>query len=290
MDKHCRNSNLLSLKQLQTFREKMSTSQSIQRPDGSVISFTVLGDTKNPALVLSNSLATDREMWQLVLPQLTKEYLVVTYDTRGHGLSKCAPNNIQLRDLADDVVAILDAAKIQKAFFAGISLGGMTGLTLALHYPERLLGLMACNCRGRIDAAGIEGWNQRLEVARKGGGMHALVELTLSRWFAQDYIATNPDQMKIVAGIISNNTVDGYESCIRAIQNVQMMDELHKIKIPVMLVAGAQDAGAPPAELQLIADQIQGSQMEVLDPCGHISPMQRPNDFVKLVQRFARIH
>jgi len=268
----------------------MSTSQSIQRPDGSVISFAVHGDAKNPALVLSNSLATDREMWQLVLPQLTNEYLVVTYDTRGHGLSKCAPNNIQLRDLADDVVAVLDAAKIQKAFFAGISLGGMTGLTLALHHPERLLGLMACNCRGRIDAAGIEGWNQRLEVARKGGGMHALVELTLSRWFAQDYLATNPDQMKIVAAIISNNSVDGYESCVRAIQNVHMMDELHKIKIPVMLVAGAQDAGAPPAELRLIADQIQGSQMEVLDPCGHISPMQRPDDFVKLVQRFARIH
>ena len=144
----------------------MSTSQSIQRPDGSVISFAVHGDSKNTALVLSNSLATDREMWQLVLPQLTNEYLVVTYDTRGHGLSKCAPNNIQLRDLADDVVAVLDAAKIQKAFFAGISLGGMTGLTMALHHPDRLLGLMACNCRGRIDAAGIDGWNQRLEDVR----------------------------------------------------------------------------------------------------------------------------
>jgi 3-oxoadipate enol-lactonase len=69
-----------------------------------------------------------------------------------------------------------------------------------------------------------------------------------------------------------------------------MMDELHKIKIPVLLVAGAQDGGAPPAELRLVADQIKGSQMEVLDPCGHISPMQRPDDFVKLVQRFARIH
>ena len=160
----------------------MSTSQSIQRPDGSVISFAVHGDAKNPALVLSNSLATDRDMWQLVLPQLTKEYLVVTYDTRGHGLSKCAPNNIQLSDLADDVIAVLDAAKIQKAFFAGISLGGMTGLTLALHHPDRLLGLMACNCRGRIDAAGIEGWNQRLEAARTGGGMHALSESSIARW------------------------------------------------------------------------------------------------------------
>jgi 3-oxoadipate enol-lactonase len=268
----------------------MSTSQSIQRPDGSVISFAVHGDTKNPALVLSNSLATDRDMWQLVMPQLTKEYLVVTYDTRGHGLSKCAPNNIQLSDLADDVVAVLDAAKIQKAFFAGISLGGMTGLTMALNHPERLLGLMACNCRGRIDAAGIEGWNQRLEVARKGGGMHALAESSIARWFAQDYIAANPDQMKIMAAIISKNSVDGFETCIRAIQNVRMMDDLHTIKIPVMFVAGAQDMGAPPAELQLMADQVKGSQVTVLDPCGHISSMQRPEEFVKLVQGFTRMH
>ena len=267
----------------------MSTSQSIQRPDGSVISFSIHGDAKKPALVLSNSLATDRDMWQLVLPQLTKEYLVVTYDTRGHGLSKCAPNNIHLSDLADDVVAILDAAKIQKAFFAGISLGGMTGLTMALHHPDRLLGLMACNCRGRIDAAGIEGWNQRIEVARRGGGMQALAESSIARWFAQDYIAANPDQMKTMAAIVSKNSVDGFETCIRAIQNVRMMDDLHTIKIPVMFVAGSQDMGAPPAELQLMADKIKGSQVAVLDPCGHISAMQRPDEFVKLVQGFARI-
>ena len=267
----------------------MSTSQSIQRPDGSVISFSVHGDANNPALILSNSLATDRDMWQLVLPQLTKEYLVITYDTRGHGLSKCAPNNIQLSDLADDVVAVLDAAKIQKTFFTGISLGGMTGLTMALHHPNRLLGLMACNCRGRIDAAGIEGWNQRIEIARTGGGMHALAESSIARWFAQDYITANPDQMKTMAAIVSKNSVDGFETCIRAIQNVRMMDDLHKIQIPVMFVAGAQDMGAPPAELQLMADQIKGSEIAVLDPCGHISAMQRPDKFVKLVQGFARI-
>jgi 3-oxoadipate enol-lactonase len=57
-----------------------------------------------------------------------------------------------------------------------------------------------------------------------------------------------------------------------------------------MFVAGAQDMGAPPAELQLMADQIKGSQVAVLDPCGHISAMQRPDEFVKLVQGFARIH
>jgi 3-oxoadipate enol-lactonase len=203
----------LSPRYLKTHIEKMNTSHTIERPDGSVISFATHGEFKNPALVLSNSLATDRSMWQLVLPQLSKAYYVVTYDTRGHGLSQCAANNIELSDLANDVVAVMDAAKIQKAFFAGISLGGMTGLTLALHHPDRLLGLMACNCRGRIDAAGIEGWNQRLEVARKGGGMHALAESSIARWFAPDYIAANPEQMKIMAQIVSKNSVDGFETC-----------------------------------------------------------------------------
>ena len=268
----------------------MSTSQSIHRPDGSLISYAIQGENQKPALVLSNSLATDRGMWQLVLPQLLQDYLVITYDTRGHGLSKCAPNNIQLADLAEDVIAILDSANIQKAFFAGISLGGMTGLTMALHHPDRLMGLIACNCRGRIDAAGIEAWNQRIEVARKGGGMHALAESSISRWFSKDYIDANPELMKKMAEIVSKNSVDGFESCIRAIQNVRMMDDLHKIKIPVLLVAGAQDMGAPPAEMQLIADQIKASQLIVLDPCGHISSMQRPEEFVKLVQGFARVH
>jgi 3-oxoadipate enol-lactonase len=119
--------------------------------------------------------------------------------------------------------------------------------------------------------------------------MHALAESSIARWFAQDYIAANPEQMKTIAAIVSKNSVDGFETCIRAIQNVRMMDDLHKIKVPVMFVAGAQDMGAPPAELQLMADQIKGSQMTVLDPCGHISAMQRPDEFVKLVQGFARI-
>ena len=119
--------------------------------------------------------------------------------------------------------------------------------------------------------------------------MHALAESSIARWFAQDYITANPDQMRTMASIVSKNSVDGFETCIRAIQNVRMMDDLHKIQIPVMFVAGAQDMGAPPAELQLMADQIKGSQVAVLDPCGHISAMQRPDEFVKLIQGFARI-
>ncbi|MFM9992547.1 MAG: alpha/beta fold hydrolase [Burkholderiaceae bacterium] len=266
----------------------MTTAQFINRPDGAKIAYVIQGNLQGPSLVLSNSLATDREMWQWVLPQLSKDFRVITYDTRGHGQSTCEVKNIHLSVLADDALAVMDAAKADKAFFAGISLGGMTGLTLALSHPNRLLGLMACNCRGRIDQAGIDAWNQRIDVAR-ASGMAALAQPTIARWFSKDYIDAQPVIMNAMAKIVANNSAAGFETCIRAIQQIALMDDLHKIEIPVLLLAGAQDQGAPPIEMELMAEQIKGSQLEVLDPCGHISSAQRPDDFVRILKKFTKI-
>ena len=123
----------------------MSHQHHITRPDGTRIAYSVSGLASGTALILSNSLATDARMWEKVLPELQAKYRVITYDTRGHGESVCASAAPSLSDLAQDLVAVLDAAKVAKAWMAGVSLGGMTGMTLALEQPDRLLGLMACN-------------------------------------------------------------------------------------------------------------------------------------------------
>ena len=147
---------------------------------------------------------------------------------------------------------------------------------------------MACNCRGRIDQAGIDAWNQRIDVAR-ASGMAALAQPTIARWFSKDYIDAQPVIMNAMAKIVANNSAAGFETCIRAIQQIALMDDLHKIEIPVLLLAGAQDQGAPPIEMELMAQQIKGSQLEVLDPCGHISSAQRPDDFVRILKKFTKI-
>ncbi len=264
----------------------MSHTHHIERPDGARIAYSVTGGAQATPLILSNSLATDASMWERVLPELAQQFRVITYDTRGHGASTCASGTPSLSDLAADLVAVLDAAHAPQAILAGVSLGGMTGMTLALEQPQRLLGLMACNCRARINAEGIAGWDQRVELF-SSQGIEALVPATLERWFAADVRASDAALMQRMADIIRTTSLSGYVSCVNAIKGMAMHDQLHRIGLPVLYLAGAQDGGAPVSEMQDMAAEVKGSRCEVLDPCGHISPMQRPQDFVRLLRDFA---
>lgn len=267
----------------------MSHSHFLERAQGVRIAYSVTGPAGAPALLLSNSLATDASMWQRMLPELAQHYQVVTYDTRGHGQSTCPVGSPSLEDLGHDALAVLDALGISKAFMAGVSLGGMTGLTLALRQPERLLGLIACNCRGRIDAAGIAGWDQRVEVVQREG-MSALVGPTLERWFAADYRAQAPEMMATMSSIIQTTSPAGYISCVNAIKGLDLHHALHQVSLPVLFIGGAQDGGAPPAEMNAMAAEVAGSRCEILDPCGHISSMQRPQDMLRLFFAFLKQH
>ncbi len=267
------------------------TEKTISRPDGARIRMHdhaehVAGDRADaPAIVLSNSLATDASLWSDVVERLRARYRLITYDTRGHGASHAPSTTTRFGELCDDLIAVMDAAGVSRAFVAGISLGGMTGLQCALQAPERLLGLIACNCRASIDAAGIAGWEQRLQVL-KDGGIDALAEITLERWFTPEYRQANQPAMARVRAMIRSTSPEGYEACVRAIQAIDLLGEIPKISLPVLLVAGAQDGAAPPAAMQGMAQAIPGARLEVLDPCGHLSSVQRPADLAALIDGF----
>ncbi len=265
--------------------------KTISRPDGARIRIydhadrvaAASGDA--PAVVLSNSLATDASLWADVVERLGARYRLVAYDTRGHGASHAPTGTSSFAELCDDLLAVMDAAALDKAFVAGISLGGMTGLHCALKAPERVLGLVACNCRASIDAAGIAGWEQRLQVLRDGG-IDALAAVTLERWFTAEYREANPRQMERVRAMIRTTSPTGYEACVRAIEAVDLLGKIPAIAVPVLLVAGAQDGAAPPALMKGMADAIPNARLEVLDPCGHLSSVQRPADLASLIDGF----
>ena len=265
--------------------------KTISRPDGARIRIydhadrVAAGQAEAPAIVLSNSLATDASLWADVVDRLGARYRLVAYDTRGHGASHAPTSSAAFAELCDDLLAVMDAVGLDQAFVAGISLGGMTGLHCALKAPARVLGLVACNCRASIDAAGIAGWEQRLQVLRDGG-IDALAEITLERWFAPEYREANPQLMERVRAMIRTTSPVGYEACVRAIQGVDLLGKIPAIAVPVLLVAGAQDGAAPPALMQGMADAIPNARLEVLDPCGHLSSVQRPADLASLIDGF----
>ena len=259
----------------------------IKRPDGSLISCELQGDNSKPVLLLSNSLATTRALWDPMMAALLTDFQLIRYDTRGHGQSSTTRAQAGLADLADDAIAVLDHFGVAQTMMAGISLGGMTALYTAVHSPQRLSAVLACNCRDFVDQAGITAWEDRVAIANDKG-MSALVEPTLQRWFTPEFRQAQPELMARVGAMIEATQPIGFEACIRAIIGTTLHSEISAIKIPTRLVAGANDGAAPPAVMQAMADKIDGARCTTFADCGHLSSLNQTQQLTDEIRTLAR--
>ncbi|HKD77970.1 MAG TPA: alpha/beta fold hydrolase, partial [Ktedonobacterales bacterium] len=108
------------------------------------------GPPEAPLVVLSNSLGTDHTMWEPQLAAFTRQFRVLRYDGRGHGASAVPPGPYTIADLGEDVIHLYDALGVKRAHYCGLSMGGMVGMWLAAHAPERVDRLVLCNTSARL--------------------------------------------------------------------------------------------------------------------------------------------
>src|SRR4051812_37640574 len=96
------------------------------------------GPEGSPALMLSNSLGTTVDMWRPQLAAWSRDRRVIRYDTRGHGRTDTPKDPCTIEVLAEDALALLDHLDVERADFCGLSLGGLIGMWIAIHRPERI--------------------------------------------------------------------------------------------------------------------------------------------------------
>ncbi len=238
-------------------------------------------------LVLSNSLSSNHTMWDAEAEVWARDYRVLRYDTRGHGDSKASQAPYTLDMLIGDVTGLMDAVGIETAHYVGLSLGGMTGLGLALKAPERLKTLTVCDARADAPAAFRDAWDDRIAVLREKG-MEAIVEPTIERWFTPAFRAGNPDILEKVRGMIRGTSDEGYIGCGRAIQNLYYLPRLGDISVPTLFVGGAQDMATPPDAMESMHQAVPGSQYALIDPAGHLSNIENPEPFMAAVGGFLK--
>lgn len=148
------------------------------------------GDEQAPVLIFCNSLGTDHTMWQPQIDALAADYRMIAYDTRGHGRSSAEGSGWTLADLGKDVISVLDGFGIESAQFCGISMGGLTGLWLAIHRAERFSRLTVSNTAAKIGNAAA--WQVRAEIVRSEG-MGSIADSAASRWFTPAFCERRPN-------------------------------------------------------------------------------------------------
>lgn len=234
-----------------------------------------------PALVLSNSLGTDHGMWQPQVDELKSHFNVITYDTRGHGESDVIAES-SLQNLGEDVADILDALHIEKAHFCGISMGGITGLWLAIHYPERFLSITVANSAAKIGQAEV--WLSRAESVEQNG-LAELVKTTHTRWFSEKFDYQHNVVAQTTIQSLANTPAQGYANACRALAHADLRDEITQIPVPVLLIAGTEDPVTTVADAEFMQNAIKNSQLAKLE-ASHLSNIEQPQRFTQELTRF----
>src|SRR5271155_4230266 len=253
------------------------------KANGITINYQIDGPAGAPWIVFSNSLATTLAMWDEQAAALKFSFRVLRYDQRGHGGTDAPAGRYAFATLLDDAVALLDALSIEKAHFAGLSMGGATALGLAERHPDRFERIIVCDSPCRSTPASSQQWEERIAIAQKDG-IEALVEPTVMRWFPAETVAKNPPHLDKVRGMIRTTPVDGFVGCAAALAAHDYASAVATVKCPVLFMAGEKD-GTTPA-MRALAEKLPGARYFELLGAGHISNMDRPREFTQTIRDF----
>jgi 3-oxoadipate enol-lactonase len=249
------------------------------------IHYELEGQSESPVLVFSNSLGADLSMWDPQMHELGKKLRILRYDTRGHGQSSSTPGPYSIEHLANDVVALLDALKLDRVHFCGLSMGGMIGMWLGATAPKRLHKLVLCNTGAKIGNA--EGWNIRIETVRRKG-MKSVAAAVVERWFSPPFREKAQATVSNTLKMIEEADPEGYAACCVAVRDFDFREELDRIRVPTLVIAGAHDPATPPADGRFLADHIQGALYAGLN-AAHLSNIEARDQFNKEITAFLNV-
>lgn len=243
--------------------------------------FVEEGPRDAPPLVLGNSLGTTLSMWDAQAPALAERFRLIRYDHRGHGRSPVPDPPYSIDDFADDVVELLDRLAIEKAHYCGLSIGGMTAITMAARHPGRIDRLIVCCSSPHMPPA--SNWQQRAAAVREAGSVAAVADAVVERWLTPAYAAEHPEVHEGLREMLAASPPDGYVAACGAIERMDLRPLLDAVEAPTLVIAGEYDLAAPPEQhAQLIAEGIPGARYALV-PGAHLASVEQGDRVTDLI-------
>jgi 3-oxoadipate enol-lactonase len=269
----------------------MSAAVEVRRVPGAAgeLSLMLQGNEAARVVFMTHSILSASVMWEAQAELLAaRGWRVIRADTRGHGASAAPNGPYAMSDLVADTIAVLDALKIDRVHYVGLSLGGMSGFGLGIHHADRLLSLCLCDARADAPPAFAAPWDERIAIAQQHG-CSALAESTTERWFGKAFLDDHPEIAQRFRATAAATSTAGFTGCARAIQKLSYLPDLGRITAPTSLIVGANDGPLPQA-MREIQSAISGSQLEIIPNAGHLPNVDQPEAFnAALLRHFDRI-
>ncbi len=249
--------------------------------DDVTLHYRLDGPEDGPALVFANSLGTDLRLWDALIAYLPPGLRLLRYDLRGHGLSSCPPGPYGMGALVRDAEALLDQLKIRDCVFVGLSIGGMVAQGLAVKRLDLVRGLVLSNTAARIGLPAM--WQERIAMAR-AGGIEALADATMERWFSRAFRAT--PECQAWRNMLTRQPLEGYLGCMAAISGTDFFTPTSGLRLPTLGIAGSEDGATPPDLVRETVGLIPGSTFQLMRRVGHLPCVENPAEYGAVLSRF----
>ncbi|MCC4909403.1 alpha/beta fold hydrolase [Microbacterium sp. cx-59] len=231
------------------------------------------GPSAAPLLVLGPSLGTSTILWDAAAPALRARYRVTAWDLPGHGESPHPTSPFTVGELADAVAEAARAQGADRILYAGVSLGGATGLALALRHPGLVAGA-AIVASGAV-LGDPDSWHARAAQVR-AQSTSSLIVSSAQRWFAPGSIEREPDLSGRLLHALQNADDEGYALCCEALAAYDVRSRLSEIRVPIRALWGRFDQVAPEAKAVEIAAGVPGGSADVIEGAAHLPPAEQP--------------
>ena len=227
-----------------------------------------------PVLVLSHALGLSLAQWDPQVAPLSRAFRVVRYDHRGHGGSPVPAGPYTIEELGRDLVHLLDRLGLDRVFFCGLSLGGMVGMWIASNAPERIDRLVLCCSAARM--ARPDDFAERARTVREHG-IEPIAQALIGQWFTRRFKVHHPDTVARIRDVLLSTPPEGYAAACEAIAQMDLREELRRIKAPTLVIGAEQDQSTPPEKSREIAEGIPGAALVVIPDAAHIANVEQPD-------------
>lgn len=228
------------------------------------------------AIVFVHGFPHRRSMWASQIEALAEQARCLTVDLRGFGES--APGDSPSMDTyADDVIALLDERKVNRAVICGLSMGGYVAFALWRRYPARVRGLVLMDTKAGADTPEAAEKRKGMIEQAKQRGSAAVADAMITGMVGKSTRAKCPEVVDAVHRMLESAPVPGIIGALQAmITRPDSTPTLATIDVPTMIIVGSEDTLTPPKEAEAMHAGITGSRLEVIEGAGHVSNLERP--------------
>lgn len=239
--------------------------------------YKLTGTPNSPVIVLSNSLGARYSMWDDLVPLLLPYFRVLQYDTRGHGESDKPDGPYAIDALGRDVINLMDHLEIDKAYYCGLSMGGLIGQWLGIHHGERFYKIALSNTAAKIGDR--QSWLDRFELLR-AQGMQAISDAAMEKWFSSRFKEESPKKYHNFREMLLSADVQGYRGCCHAVAGADFSEDISRIDVPVLVITGDEDPVTTVIHAQFLVERIPDAQLLVMNG-RHLLSAESPQRFAE---------